>query len=87
MEKLSEAQEKFANQVLKVQYDSANESVLTEADLAQNLSEIGVTEYTKLDFNRFVDRMIRDSDKMTNIARYRNGHLFDLYEGVTALEK
>ena len=28
-------------------------------------------------------------DKMTNIARYRNGHLFDLYatQGCTPLEK
>ena len=47
MEKLSEAQEKFTSQVLQVQYDAADESVLTKADLARNLADIGVTEYSE----------------------------------------
>ena len=47
MEKLSLAQESFTSQVLQVQYDAADESVLSKADLAQKLSDIGVTEYSR----------------------------------------
>ena len=47
MEKLSLAQETFTSQVLQVQYDAADESVLSKADLAQKLSDIGVTEYSR----------------------------------------
>ena len=47
MEKLSEAQEKFTSQVLQVQYDAADESVLSRDDLARNLADIGVTEYSE----------------------------------------
>lgn len=36
-----------------------------------------------------ITRGTEHPEKMTNIARYRNGHLFDLYaaEGCSALEK
>jgi hypothetical protein len=47
MERLSVAQERFTSEVLNIQYDAADESVLSEAQLAENLAKIGVTDYTR----------------------------------------
>ena len=47
MEKVSQAQDRFANEVLQIRNDSSDESVLTEAQLTQNLVSIGVTEFER----------------------------------------
>ena len=47
MEKVSQAQDRFANEVLQVKNDPSDDSVLTEAQLAQNLASVGVTEFER----------------------------------------
>lgn len=47
MERLSVAQERFTSEVLNVQYDTADKSVLSEPQLYVNLAKIGVTDYSR----------------------------------------
>jgi len=47
MEKVSEAQERFTNEVLNLRYDGEDDSVLTRDQLAQNLEKIGVSQYER----------------------------------------
>ena len=44
MEKINLAQNRFVNEILEVKFDAANNSVLTETNLVQNLSAIGITD-------------------------------------------
>ena len=47
MEKVSQAQDRFISEVLQVKNDPSDDSVLTEAQLAQNLASVGVTEFER----------------------------------------
>ena len=47
MEKLNEAQARFVTEVLEVALDAGDESVLTEAQLAANLANLNITDYSR----------------------------------------
>lgn len=47
MEKVSLAQERFLKEVIQVNFDASDNSVLTEDQLAQNLANLGITDYSK----------------------------------------
>ena len=47
MEKVSQAQDRFANEVLQIKNDPSDDSVLTEAQLAQNLASADITEFER----------------------------------------
>ena len=47
MEKLNEAQARFVSEVLEVALDAGDESVLTEAQLAANLANLNITDYSR----------------------------------------
>ena len=48
MEKLNLAQHRFVNEILAVNFEDATDnSVLTEAQLADNLAAVGIKNYTK----------------------------------------
>ena len=47
MEKLSEAQVRFTRDILRISYDATNNSVLNEAQLADNLATHGITDYSR----------------------------------------
>jgi len=46
------------------------------------LNQLGINDYEAL-----VTRLSDNQGRMTNVARYANGHLFNLYEERTALEE
>jgi len=47
MEKVSQAQERFLKEVIQVNSDARDNSVLTEGQLVKNLANLGITDYSK----------------------------------------
>ena len=47
MEKLSQAQERFVKEVIQVNFDASDDSVLSEDALAENLARLGISDFLK----------------------------------------
>jgi hypothetical protein len=56
MELMNTAQEKYA-EVLQISYDASDESILTEAELRENLAKAGITDYSDEDFEGMVSQI------------------------------
>jgi proline dehydrogenase len=86
MRAMSTAQKSFVHDILELNYADQN-SVLSTEQLVANLAKIGVTDYIVADLNQLVEKLSDTNGQMSAVARYKAGHLFDLYEPMTKLEK
>lgn len=50
------------------------------------MAKVGVTDFEEADFQQLCLKVADQSGKMTPLARYKGGHLFDLYGEMTDLE-
>ena len=60
---------------------------MTPEELAKNLEAAGISPQNEEEFTTLIKRICDDTDKMTNVARYSKGHLFNIYGPSTELEK
>ena len=60
---------------------------MTPEELAKNLEAAGISPHNEEEFNTLIERISDDTGKMTNVARYSKGHLFNIYGPSTELEK
>ena len=75
-------------EVLQIDYNLAKTNVeLTVEKLEQNLHKLGIQGYSRADFEKLETRIADSKGKMTNISRYADGHLFNIYGERTPLEE
>jgi hypothetical protein len=75
---MSEAQEAFTDSILQF----PNREYLSEAELKEGLVKFGVEEYSEADFQDFVSYLKfkdNDTNNITKLEVYANGHLFNGY--------
>ena len=84
MEKISSAQKTFVHEILALDY-ARRDNILTREQLAQNLAQHGITDYSPSDFDQLVSDLSHNGE-MTPVARYIGGHLIKLNRELSPLE-